>query len=56
MRDKRGGRYPLTWKSRSGKRVAGSTIKVEAIGLGEAMEMVVSQRNMEGGNNGEYRQ
>ena len=31
----------MTWKSRVGRRVAHSMIKVEAIRLGEALEMAV---------------
>ena len=41
LRGSRGIRCPLAWKSRVGKRVAHSTIEAEAIGLGEALEMVV---------------
>ena len=49
LRDRRGERCPLAWKSRVGKRVARSTIEAEAIGLGEALEMAVFfAGNMEG--------
>ena len=41
LRDRRGERCPLAWKSKVGKRVARSTIEAEAIGLGEALEMAV---------------
>ena len=44
LRDKRGEKCPLAWKSRVGKRVARSTIEAEAIGLGKALEMAVFLR------------
>ena len=46
LRDEKGARYPLTWKSKIGKRVAWPTIVVKAIGLGEPMEMVVFLREI----------
>ena len=46
LRDERGERCPLAWKSRVGKRLARSTILAEAIGLEKALEMAVFLREI----------
>ena len=41
LRDERGGRYLLAWKSQIGKKLVKSSKEVEAIGRGEALEVAV---------------
>ena len=39
--DRVGGKCPVAWKSKVGRRVVRSTIEAEVINLGEVLEMVV---------------
>ena len=39
--DKVGGKCPVAWKLKMGRKVAKSTIEAEAISLGEAIEVTV---------------
>ena len=41
-----GGRCPVAWKSKIGKRVARSMIEAEAISLAEALEMAMLLREV----------